>query len=80
MGVLVGTMCIGFTCLVTSLHVQKNIWQSQVFRQRFWMMKHGAKCAKPTIMWSTRKLLIAGLVFPSVLVPVFHFNFIKSRV
>ena len=69
MGVLVGTVCIDFRSLANNTHTHIPL-QSQVYRQRFWMMKHGAKCPKPTIMWSIRKLLIAGLVLPSVLVPV----------
>ena len=28
------------------------------------MMKFGASCPKPTIMWSIRRLLVAGLVSP----------------
>ena len=33
----------------------------EVFKERFWMMLHGAGCPKPTICWSNDEHLVQGL-------------------
>ena len=35
---------------------------AQVFKQRFWMMLHGAATPKPTVCWSNDEHVLHGLV------------------
>lgn len=35
--------------------------RTEVYRNRFWMMHHGSKSPKRTIVWSPRKILVLGL-------------------